>query len=534
MRNLALALVLLLAGVSVRFGGYDPWAGLALEWGSSVLVLVVVVRSLWAGGEAPEKRRASHRAWRRLSFWVRHPDLAGLSRILTLRRFPSRPSTPDVEIYFPGSTGDDSIRLDPSREVFFLGHRFTRTGLVVPAALLSLWMALSLVPLGRGLLTLVSPEASRARAENESLLESPPGASEPWTLSPFPTFEGLWMWLAAVGLCYVAFRVARSPHGASRLGLLLLILGAASGAFGVIGWLGELQAAFGKSSEALRATGSFGNPNHYAAFQGMLLLVSLGWLGYFRDRNLDADARSVAGRALKPREPWNERALLFIAGIGVVVLSLGLLLSLSRSGISFALAGAVVYVQLTRDGDAKGRSTRPLWILALAVAGLAVWLGTEPVVERFAKLGEQWEREGTRVQVWRDSLPAVGSYWLTGSGLGSFRYVNARYRTFGGRIFYSWAHNDYLQLLIELGVPGFLLFVWIALAVFRSGRRARESLRSHPALRSLHAGFASAIATIGLHSFTDFGLHLPANLALLAIVVGAAVGMSPGDASRVK
>lgn len=534
---LGLPLVLLLAGVSLRFGGYDPWAGLALEWGSSALVLLVAFRALGNEGEDPDRRRSSYRAWQKLSFWVRHPGLGAFSRVVTLGRFPQRPSTPEVEIYFPGSGDESSLRLDPAGEVFLLGRRFKRTGLLVPVALISVWLALSLFPMGRGALSVVSPEASRSAAEAESLLEAAPGAWAPWSLAPFPTFEGLWMWLAVVGLFYVAFRTARSPSGAARLGLYLLILGAASGALGVAGWLGDLHEAYGQSSEALRAKGSFGNPNHFAAFQSMLLLVSLGWLGYFRGwGQLAAGSRPRGGRLPRPHGRWNDRALVFIAGLGVVVLCLGLLLSLSRSGITFALAGAVVYVLLTRArgpaGSARGRSATALWMLALAVGGFAVWLGTEPVVERFATLGEQWEREGTRVQVWQDSLPAIGDYWLTGSGLGSFRYVGARYRTFGGRIFYSWAHNDYLQLGIELGVPGFLLFLWIALAVFRSGRRARESFRSNPALESLHAGYASAIVAIGLHSFTDFGLHIPANFALVAIVVGAIVGMEPGETGR--
>jgi O-antigen ligase len=543
-RGLALALVLLLAGVTLRFGGYDPWAGLALEWGSSALVVFTVFRSVREEGENSERRRTSNRAWQRLSFWVRHPDVGGITRILTLGRFPARPSTPEVEIYFPGTSDESSMRLDPAREVFVLGYRFKRTGLLVPVTLISLWIALSLVPLGRAPLSFLSPEAGRSLAEAASLLESKPGLA-PWTLAPFPTFEGLWMWLAVVGLFHVALRIARSPRGAAGLGLYLLALGAASGALGIAGWLSDLHDAFGKSSEALRATGSFGNPNHFAAFQSMLLLVSLGWLGYFRERTRvegtvvderDGGREGRRARPPRPRERWNDRALLLIAGLGVVLLSLGLLLSLSRSGISFALAGALAYVLLTRAhggaANAGGRSTTVLWLVALAVAAFAVWLGTEPVVERFAKLGEQWEREGTRVQVWRDSVPAVASFWLTGSGLGSFRYVGARYRTFGGRIFYSWAHNDYLQLLIELGVPGFLLFLWMALAVFRSGRRARRSFRSSPALESLHAGYAGAIVAIGLHSFTDFGLHIPSNLALLAIVVGAVVGMGNDDSRR--
>ncbi len=154
-----------------------------------------------------------------------------------------------------------------------------------------------------------------------------------------------------------------------------------------------------------------------------------------------------------------------------------------------------------------------------------MWIGVEPLVGRFAGLGDEWEREATRIQVWRDSVPAVRDYWLTGSGLSSFRYVGGRYRSFGGRIFYSWAHNDYLQLAIELGLPGFALLAWLGFAVLRAARRARRGLEPDRPLLALHAGFASAIVAMALHSLTDFSLHLPANLALFAVIAGAVVGM---------
>jgi O-antigen ligase len=163
--------------------------------------------------------------------------------------------------------------------------------------------------------------------------------------------------------------------------------------------------------------------------------------------------------------------------------------------------------------------------LALAIGGVALWIGVEPLVGRFTGLSDQWDQEATRIQVWRDSIPAVSDYWLTGSGLSSFRYVGARYRSFGGRIFYSWAHNDYLQLAIELGLPGLALLAWLLMVVARGAWRVRNDLEPDRSLLGLHAGFAGALVAVALHSLTDFSLHLPANLALCAVLVGAVVGM---------
>ena len=521
MSRLPIALTLVLAAVAWDWGGYDPWALLILELGSALLVLALASRDAWEPSEKTEAIRSRFEAWRRLPFWVRHRELASVMRLFTLGVFPRGKSSPEVEILLPGSGGRASVELDLAREGFLLGRPIKRTGLLAPLALLTLWIALSLVPLSRPLLSSLSPEAASLRAEAERLLDSEPSEA-PWSLAPYQSLRGLWIWLAVVGLFYTSFRCARTPEGALRLSLGLLLLGAASGVVGVAGFFQDLQSARGQASEALRATGSFGNPNHYAAFQSMLLLSSLGFFAWLRER-LHKTPRGL------PRGRANEGGLAGIAGLAILLLALGLLLSLSRSGIAFALAGICAFVALTRDGSRRGGtrrgSLRALLALALAIGGVALWIGVEPLVGRFTGLADEWDREATRIQVWQDSAPAALDYWLTGSGLSSYRYVGSRYRTFGGRIFYSWAHNDYLQLGIELGLPGLLLLAWLGIAVVRAARRVRSDLEPDRSLKALHAGFGSALVAMALHSLTDFSLHLPANLAVVAVLLGAVVGM---------
>ena len=177
----------------------------------------------------------------------------------------------------------------------------------------------------------------------------------------------------------------------------------------------------------------------------------------------------------------------------------------------------------------RRRKPRGLVAIALAVVGVCAWIGLDPVVHRFKLLPNEWEQERGRTLVWSDSLDAIPDYAVTGSGLSTYRYVFPRYRSFGGTVAYSWAHNDYLQVLIELGIPGFLLVLWVMAAVLRRSQRVRRALAVEPVLLHLHAGYLAACVALALHSFTDFSLHLAANAALLSVIVGVAVGLELRD-----
>lgn len=530
------SLVVLVGIVAFGLGGYEPWSVFVLEAGAAVFALgLVTVRfgsSRRLGGEGEMDERVRHAAWRRLPLLVRHPGLGRLLRFLSFGLVRAPATNDDVELLLPTREGG-SVTLDPSREAFFLGVPFRRSGLFWPLVLMTLWIGASLVPVSRGLLARISPTAHRVRLESASLLGSGQDSSaSPTSLVPFLTARDLWIWIAVVALFAVTFSLLQADRRhASRLGFAVLALGVVSGLYGVWGWFDAVTEAFGLASSSIRARGSFGNANHYAMFQGITVLVGLGCLS--------AALRRRSGSRSRPRSLFGDRSAdaggrAAVVAVGVVVAGLGLVLSLSRSGIAFTLVAATVFLLLVSSSSPSpsGRraSVTPYAATGLALLALLVWLGIEPLVARFGDLAEELDREGTRWEVWRDSAKAVGDFWLTGSGLASFRYVATFYRTFPGNIFYSWAHNDYLQLAIELGLTGVFLLIAILASGFRAVRRARLALEADPAGAALHAGFMSALVLVACHSATDFGLHLPANFALLALVAAAAVGMAGSSA----
>jgi O-antigen ligase len=488
-----LALAALTGLTAWGVGGYEPWAALALELGSVFLAGFLFVRTLFRTSREDRER------------------------FLAIQRSQRR-GTIEVEIVEPTPTG--SPRAPYPDPFFFLGYPFRKNGIGLLLALATVWVVLSLVPLPLPVLALLSPRALAIRSEAEGLLGRETSLA-PWSLAPFLTFQDLLLWIAFVALFVAAHHAVSTRKGARRLSIGLLLVGVASGGYGLAQWLTALG---GKETASLfQASGSFGNRNHYAFFQEMLLLIGLGWLSMSW---LHAQTRS-ADRV----EAQEKKAKVSMVALGVGLIALSLLFSLSRSGIAFAAAGAALFLHLDK-------SKRRAWgsYAAVAAAGVlaaALWIGLDPVVSRFGFVADDLAGGSGRTTVWRDSLGAVSDFWLTGSGASSFQYVYPMYRSFGGRRFYSWAHNDYLQVGVEFGIPGLALTAALGVAIVRRARRVRRDLLdSGSSLARLHAGYCAAAFAAALHSFTDFGLHLPANAALFAIVLAAVTGIIPPASAK--
>jgi O-antigen ligase len=80
------------------------------------------------------------------------------------------------------------------------------------------------------------------------------------------------------------------------------------------------------------------------------------------------------------------------------------------------------------------------------------------------------------------------------------------------------AHNDYLELIVEMGAVGVFVIAGFLLLYLYGWVRLRKHDWNH--MRFLQVGAGLAVFGILLHCLLDFILHTPANLVVFAFLVG--------------
>lgn len=324
--------------------------------------------------------------------------------------------------------------------------------------------------------------------------------------------------------CVAAFAVARfvcaDGERRRRFVLVLVLLGAGEAFYGLGQALTDTQEVFGRPKPygAEDASGTYVNRNHFAGFLGMVLPFAL------------AMAFTASESAGQRPSVWPRRIFwLFVTAI----LFLAVAFSKSRMGI-FACGVAMVLVAILAVAAPHERKRAAVVALALVVTGaaLAVGLGVEPAMERFGALDQEYAEKGRgRWEIWRDTARLIAAQPWLGFGLGAFGVAYTAKQTTYLDWFVHHAHNDYLQVAAELGVPGAaLLFGTIFAVTVRALRAARRAHRKNDLPVAL--GAAGGLTAFLLHSLTDFNLYIPANALILSCVLALACSVAHGSEAR--
>ncbi len=395
----------------------------------------------------------------------------------------------------------------------------------VPRLLLVLlfaYLGLQIVPLPKGIVRLLSPAAFSLQERFS------PGFAELKTISlslaPGQTLRAALELLAYVLIGVLVVRTFVHRRQIRRLMAALVVLGVVQAFYGLFELTRQNpHVLFYKKVYNLNAaTGTFINRNHFSGYLEMIIPIALTLV------IARIDMFSLAGKR------WGEKiaqltgkgfATNALALIGALVMAVAVIQSHSRSGVFVLLFTFVLFFELTVYHFSKARY-RQSWIKTflivafILITAASLYVGVEATMSRFSQ--DNLLQDG-RPQYWTSVLRIFADFPIFGTGLGTFASVYPVYETvtLEGRLLH--AHNDYLEFLSELGLPGFALLLGIVLYLFIDGLKTWSG-RRHPGIKGMGMGGFVAVAALLVHSFTDFNLHIPANALLFSVILALAFG----------
>jgi O-antigen ligase len=203
-------------------------------------------------------------------------------------------------------------------------------------------------------------------------------------------------------------------------------------------------------------------------------------------------------------------AILLLAVAGILVLLVGIFLNGSLAVL--LLGPAVVITSAIMLLPRGKRLGGPLTAVALLSVAAILVVYVTPLNDKVA--ASNATSFGSRQTMWSTTIPAIKDNLPLGSGVGSFAQVYPQYEDPASvnSTFVNHAHNDYLEIALEAGIPGILLVAafllwWISrsLPIWRSATVDRYAL----------AG-SIASGAILVHSLVDYPLRTAALSAIMA------------------
>lgn len=307
-----------------------------------------------------------------------------------------------------------------------------------------------------------------------------------WSLAPNISVINFW-WVGSLALVFWLYtltpdRDALWQHAAA----ILLVLGL------VLALMGIYQAQVYEQ----QARSIFETRNTHAAFLNLVTLPASAYFLLFLSNNE------------KPR------VQLIFLGVILYVLFFAIFLTASRGAtLSFFIGMLILLALSARHVSRRGMA----WLIVLmAVAFLSTKISHGELEARLPQLMQ----DSGRLTIWESSWHLRQASPWYGIGLGLFYLAYPPYRNPLDNSGGFFAHNDYLQVWIEIGLPGLLLLLTILLAV---AWLLLKVLRANTMQKAAHieiVGLFCGLFAVAAHSVVDFNLYILSIMMIAGLMLG--------------
>ena len=310
------------------------------------------------------------------------------------------------------------------------------------------------------------------------------------------TISSALLYCAYAMLCFLSGQVLLRASQARKIAVILCLFGFAIAAFALLQGVAPNGKLYWLRQPSMGGWiyGPYVNHNHYAGLMELLVPVPL----VLSLTRLTGEKERLA------------------AGIAAAIMVGTVFLSGSRGGMLAIFVELVVFALVLLRLRKSVRIAIGVVAFAVVLVSLLAWLGGKELTTRVSSISKETRTElsgGIRLSIDRDAIQMFRDKPVFGWGLGTFPVIYPQYRTFYTNFFVNEAHNDYLQLLCEMGLLGFGTMLWFVIVLYRSALR---KIRNWTSDVSGAVTLACILGCTGIlvHSLLDFNLQIPANAAL--------------------
>jgi len=255
----------------------------------------------------------------------------------------------------------------------------------------------------------------------------------------------------------------------------LLIAGSITSAIGLVNYLTHTRVSYDG-----RLLSTFKYHNDLAAYLVLALPICMGYLlASLRKRNL-----------------WRQSILLLL---GVGLMTSNLIFSFTR-GAWIAVFVAFIVLAVFHE--------RRLLLALIVFSLISPFVMPESVKERFTTIIHRPQGfMGDRPFWWKSSLQMIKEHPLTGIGPGRFEDEYALRQPEGSIEIPQHAHNTFLNIAAEMGLPALFALLWLCIQLLLVLRSQKQWKSENPWVAGFAMGGISALASFFVYGLVDNCFH---------------------------
>ena len=321
------------------------------------------------------------------------------------------------------------------------------------------------------------------------------------SLVPERTISSLVSLIALISL-FIATAI-QTNQMKKKLIILIIFIAAIQGIIGVIQFSTKLEHwYFFEVTGHSNAVGTYLNRDHFSALMYMMLPITLALISNHFNQLSSGSSR-------------NQYNIIQLFGLALLVILFvcAALFTGSRAGITLTILSMILAIFMFALPVGGWKNAGIVATIFLLSTTAAMSIGIISALNRLIAINPF---EDARWDFFKQAIVGIKAFWPVGTGLGTFQEVYATMQPVTQGNFINHVHNDYLELLFEMGAIGALILLMALIIYIKTWVSLRELQWTENKFIRVASGIS--IFLLLLHELLDFNLHTPANQIVFVVL----------------